>query len=45
MTKRWFDEYVYLAFAILSTDELQRVNGRNPQGLDLATLRADLARL
>ena len=42
-TKRWLQEYVYLAFAILSTDELQRVNGKNPQGIDLATLRADLA--
>jgi hypothetical protein len=36
---------VYLAFAILSTDELQRVNAKNPQGIDLATLRADLAKL
>ena len=45
MTRRFLQEYVYLAFAILSTDELQRVNGKNPQGIDLATLRADLARL
>jgi hypothetical protein len=45
VTKRWLDEYMYLAFAILSKDELQRVNGKNPQGVDLATLRADLARL
>ena len=42
-TRRWMQEYVYLTFAILSTDELQRVNGKNPQGIDLATLRADLA--
>jgi hypothetical protein len=45
MTRRFLREYVYLAFAILSTDELQRVNGKNPQGIDLASLRADLARL
>jgi hypothetical protein len=45
ITKRWMQQYVYLSFAILSTDELQRVNGKNPQGIDLATLRADLARL
>ena len=45
ITKRWMQEYVYLSFAILSTDELQRVNGKNPQGIDLATLRADLQRL
>jgi hypothetical protein len=45
VTKRWMQQYVYLSFAILSTDELQRVNGKNPQGIDLATLRADLARL
>lgn len=44
-TRRWLQEYVYLSFAILSTDELQRVNGKSPQGLDLATLRADLQRL
>jgi hypothetical protein len=44
-TRRWMREYVYLPFAILSTDELQRVNGKNPQGIDLATLRADLAKL
>jgi hypothetical protein len=45
MTRRFLQEYVYLAFAILSTDELQRVNAKNPQGIDLATLRADLAKL
>ena len=44
-TKRWMQEYVYLTFAILSKDELQLVNGKNPQGIDLATLRADLARV
>jgi hypothetical protein len=45
MTKRFMREYVYLVFAILSKDELQLVNGKNPQGIDLATLKADLARL
>jgi hypothetical protein len=44
-TRRWMQEYAYLAFAILSRDELQRVNSRNPQGVDLPTLRAYLARL
>ena len=45
MTKRFMQEYVYLVFAILSKDELQLVNGKNPQGIDLATLRADRSRL
>ena len=45
VTRRWMREYAYLAFAILATDELQRVNAKSPQGIDLPTLRADLARL
>ncbi len=41
----WWDSYISEAFAVVSTDWLDRLGGRSPQGLDLDQLLADLRKV